>query len=151
MIQLDESDAALSQPSGQEAVVGIRRLAWFSPIHIERSPILFRDVHELRHAGLHAVGHFERGDTRGDLGVSHRLQVLSIDLSSAVDQPAADLRRNSLRIVHEQDGFGPGTELHALMVGGQETTAPIPGEQRLILPLPRSQNDKGRQLLILTA
>ena len=62
--------------------------------------------------------------------------MLSIDFAGAINQPAADLRGDALRIVHEKDGFGPGAELHALMVGGQETTAPIAGEQRLILPLP---------------
>ena len=39
-----------------------------------------RDVHQLRRAGLHAVGHLERVDARGDLGIADVVQAHLVQL-----------------------------------------------------------------------
>ena len=67
----DEADAALDQPAGQQAVVGERRLARLGAVQLE-DVLAARcaDVHQLRGAGLHAEGHLEGVDARGDLRVA---------------------------------------------------------------------------------
>src|SRR2546426_1132156 len=47
VIELDEADAALDQPAGEEAVDGERRLAGLDAVGIERGLGFLREVHQL--------------------------------------------------------------------------------------------------------
>ncbi len=74
MIELNEPDAAFGQSAGQQAVRGERAVASFGAVHVENVPRLVADIHQVRHAGLHAEGHFVLTDPRGNLGIAARLR-----------------------------------------------------------------------------
>ena len=72
--QLHETHAALEQAPGQQAVVGERRLARLGAVHVENVLRLPRQVHQFRGAGLHAIGHLERVDARGDFRIADHIE-----------------------------------------------------------------------------
>ena len=80
--QLHEAHAALDQSPGQQAIVGERRLARLGAVHVENVLRLLGEVHQLRGAGLHAIGHLERVDARGDFGIADHVETLAVELGS---------------------------------------------------------------------
>ena len=75
MHELDESHAALGQPPGHQAVVGKRPLPLdFRAVHVQHVLRFLRKIRQLRHAGLHAIGHFILRDARGDLRIAELSQ-----------------------------------------------------------------------------
>src|SRR5262249_38521172 len=66
--ELDEADAALDHAPGQQAVAGEAavRAGLVHAVQVERLPALPGKVGQLRHGGLHAVGHLVLGDARVD-------------------------------------------------------------------------------------
>ena len=124
--QLDEPDAPLDQPAGEQAVVGERRLAWLGAVHVEDVLRLLGDVHELRGARLHPERHLERVDAGGDLGVADGVEP---DLVQAVDRVERVALQRRRRRPWGSRGRGPGSppraELDALMDGRQEAAAPV--------------------------
>ncbi len=67
---LNEPDAALDQPPGDQAIAGERRLVWVRAVHRERGPALAPEIQQLGSAGLHPKRHFVGGDPSRDLGVA---------------------------------------------------------------------------------
>ena len=70
VIELDEPHAALGQPPRQQAVRRERAVAALA-CRTGRASASARsaDVHQLRHARLHAERHLVLADPRGDLGI----------------------------------------------------------------------------------
>ncbi len=61
--QFDEADAALDQPPGDEALPPVQLgRAVIDAVETPRRLRLLRDVHQLRHGGLHAEGQFVVAD-----------------------------------------------------------------------------------------
>ena len=69
VIELDEAHAALGQPPGQQAVGGEGAVAALGAVQVEDLLRLVGEVHQVRHAGLHAEGHLVLRDARGDLRI----------------------------------------------------------------------------------
>ena len=69
VVDLDESDAAFGQATGQQAVVGEGRLAvaGLGPVQRQGVRALLREVHEFGGAALHAEGHLVGRDAGVDL------------------------------------------------------------------------------------
>ena len=69
--QLHEAHAALDQAARQQAVAGERAVAMHvRAVHLQNGLRLFRDVEQVRHAGLHFVRHLVLRDARLDLRVA---------------------------------------------------------------------------------
>ena len=73
---LHEPHAPLDQPPREQAGVGERRLARLGAVQLEDVLRLAADVDRLGRARLHAVGHLERIDPRGNLGIADRVEML---------------------------------------------------------------------------
>ena len=69
VIELDEAHAPLHQPAREQAVVGEGDLAGLGAVERVDALGLLRDLHQLGHARLHAVGQLVGVDAGEDLGV----------------------------------------------------------------------------------
>ena len=155
MVELDEAHAAFGQTPGQQTIARIAAgLARLRAVHLKDGIGLLREIDELRHGGLHAVGHLVLRDSSLDLGVALRLQLDRIQLADGIQHGPAILFGDAFGIGEEQDGIGRGAELHALIVGRQETAAPEAREQRLVCVQRvglADHDDERRQILVLAA
>ena len=151
VIELHKADTALDESAGQEAVVGEGRLSGLGAVLLQHLAGLLLQIHELRHAALHAVGHFERLNPGVDLGVAQGIELELIQLVNPVEEPPSHLVVHSLWIGDIKDRLSLRSKLDALMVAGQEAATPISGEERLILPEARAQDHKCGQLVVLAA
>jgi hypothetical protein len=100
--QLHEPHAALDQPPGQQAVVGVRRLARLRPVQLQDRFRLLRQVHQLRGARLHAVGHLVGADAGGDLRVADGPEVLAVQAVQRFQGVALGLAVDTRRVGQEQ-------------------------------------------------
>ena len=70
VVKLDETHATLGKPTGEQAVAGVAAVAALGAVHVENVLWLVGDVHQLRHARLHAKRHFVLGDACLDFRVA---------------------------------------------------------------------------------
>ena len=90
--ELDEADAALDQAAGHQAVAGEgARFVDLRAVEVESGLRLAGDVGQLRHAGLHPVGHFVLGDAGGDLGVADVVELALVESRDVVEHLPAQL------------------------------------------------------------
>ena len=83
---LGEANAALSEPSREQAVGGEGSgLLDLGAIHLEGGLALAGDVCELRNRGLHAVGHLVLRDPGLDLRVADSGETLPIQTAKLVE------------------------------------------------------------------
>ena len=125
VVELDEAAAAFGEPAREQAVGGERTVARFAAIQREGLCRLARDVHEAGHAGLHLERHLILGDARPHFGVVHRAAAELVQRIDRRDVAALGLARDAGRVVEVEDGVSFGTELHALVLGGEEAAAPL--------------------------
>ena len=103
IVELDEPDARLDQPTGEQAVVGERRVgplvgdarvggrvgvgdeAGLRAVQFEDVPRLAGDVHDLRGRHLHPVGELVLSDASDGLGVADRLGLPAIEQAERVE------------------------------------------------------------------
>ena len=113
---------------------------------------LLRDVHQLGHADLHAVGHLVgRRCAWQSPDRPWRSQVRSGSVSaSRSSERAARSRRDALGVGEEQHRIALGAELDALVDGGQEAAAPA-RFAAVGLVLAREQHHEAGQVLVLAA
>ena len=117
---------------------------------------LLREVGQLGHARLHAVGHLVLRDARGDLRVAEFARAAA---GSASARSSSIARRPSrLDAVGVRRGRAPGRpaerNLHALVLRRQEAAAPQPVVERLVGRVAgalRDQHDERGQVLVLAA
>jgi hypothetical protein len=155
VIELDEPDVALGQPTGQQAIRSVSTgLPRVRPVHLESGVRLLRQVHQVGNGRLHPVGHLVLRDPRLDLRVAVRVVTHRVELLDGVQHRAARDLVHPGRIVEVQHRFAAGPEAHALIRRRQETAAPQAREERLVgvdrLRL-REEHDEGRQVLVLAA
>ena len=99
-------------------------VAGLGTIHFSDLGRLIGQVHQLRHASLHAKGHFVLRDPRGNLWIVHVGQLLAVKGLDAVEKAAAVVARYTGRIAKEQDRIALAAKLDALIDAGQEAAAP---------------------------
>ena len=146
--QLDEANPALGQATRQEAVVGKGRFAGLSPIQLEHRFGFGRQVHQLRHARLHAESQFVALDMRGNVRITQNSQTLAVECLHGVEQLTARVTAHPRRIRDIKNWVPLAAQLHALVVGREKPIAPVPGLKRLPTAA-ADEHDIRRQIRIL--
>ena len=123
--QLDKPHAALDQPPCEQAIVGERGFARLGPVHFQNLFRLAVEIHQLRGAGLHAKGHLERVDPRGNLGVAHLSQPKLVERADGVERILLHAAVRAGRIRKVKHRVSRAAELHALINSRQESISPI--------------------------
>ncbi len=91
--ELDEAHAALRQPPGEQAVGGERAgRSRLGAVHLEHPVGLLREVGQLGHGRLHAVGHLVLRDARGDFRIARLVQLQLVQLRQVVEHSAGASR-----------------------------------------------------------
>ncbi len=72
MVELNETDPTLDETSGKQRVGGKPGLPRGDAVEVEGRLALLSEVHQLRGAGLHAVGHLVGIEAREDLRIARR-------------------------------------------------------------------------------
>ncbi len=72
--KLHKAHAALQQPARQQTIVGEGRLARLGAVHRQDVLRFFGDIHKLRGARLHAIGHLERANAGGDFRIADQIE-----------------------------------------------------------------------------
>jgi len=121
--ELDKAYAAFDETTGQEAVVGKGRFTGLGSVHLMDAVGLALDVHELRDAGLHAVGHLVLAYTGSDFRVAYIVKGDLVEFLDCVDDLFALGVGDAFGIGEVEDGIPLGAELDSLMDGGKEAAA----------------------------
>ena len=98
MIKLHEAHPTLDQTSRQQAIVRKRRFARLSAVLVEHLLRFLLQIHQLRHACLHPVGHLEGLDARVDLGVTHSVQLHLVQVAHAIEETPPHLVVDPFRV-----------------------------------------------------
>ena len=110
-----------------------RRLARLGAVHVERLLRLLREVHQLRRARLHPVGHLVRVDARRDLRVADRVRAASRSAcGSRRASRAASSASTPAGVREVQHRVALAAERHALVDGRQEAAAPVRRRRRSV-------------------
>ena len=119
VVELDEPNAFLGEAAGQQGIAreGARGVHVGSVALHDRFA-LPGEVHEFRHARLHAVGHLGLADTRRDLGVAGAGEVQAIEFIGAFEQRLALFAGEPVRITEIKHRFAGSAELDALVGAG---------------------------------
>ena len=150
MTKLNEADAAFGQSPRQEAIVRVGRRARFRAVHLQHFFRLFRNVHQLRHAGLHAERQLIIFDVRGDGRIAERAELFAIQLLHRVNQLPPRFAAHARRIGNIDHRVALVAKLHALVVGGEEPVAPVVPLQRLAAAAAGEHHER-RQVVVLAA
>jgi hypothetical protein len=79
----------------------------------------------IRSGGLHAEGHLEGVDARGDLRVADFIEAELVQSPQAVLRVLLQVGIDTARIGEIENRFAAAAEGHALVDGRQETAAPV--------------------------
>ena len=124
-IHLHEAHAPFDEPARQERGVGEGTgLAGLISVKLVGRVRLLGHGRQLRHAGLHAEGHFELLDTRVRLGIAHLAMGDFVEATEAIELRTAKRVRNARRVIDEKDGVASTTKGHPGMFTGQVATRP---------------------------
>jgi hypothetical protein len=131
-IELNETHAAFRQPPGEQAVGGeCAGLADFRSVEIERVFILVREIGQLRHGHLHAVGHLVLGDARSHFGVEAAAHLAFVQFADQIEHVPAIFPSDTLRIVEIEHRVTGAAQFAPLMLAGQKAAAPEAGGEGL--------------------
>ncbi len=117
-------------------------------------PWLTREIGQLRHAGLHAIGHLVLGDARLDLGIGDLVVVQAIEGAEVVELATADRIADAGRVRQIEHRVAIGAQLDSLVARRQKSGAPVivvedlPARQLAVL---RGHDHERRQVLIHAA
>ncbi len=152
VVKLDETHATLSQPTGEQAVAGVAAVAAFGAVHVENLLWLVGDIHQLRHARLHAKRHFVLGDACLDFRVAKLFVCQPVESLHGVDDVALLLSVDAVRIVHVEHRVALTAEAHALEAARQKAAVPLPcGDRLRLAAADRSQHDETGQVVVFAA
>ena len=147
--ELHEAHAALDEPAGEQAVHGEAWLARLGAVQLERLGRFLRHVHEFGRAGLHAVGHLEGIDARGDLGIADRREMPLIKVLHEVERLPLHRLGDACGIGQVEDWVAGFAERHALVNRRQKAAAV---ERRAAAQTARRvEHDKARKVLRFAA
>jgi len=152
VVELDEFDPTLGQAAGEEAVggEGAGRARIFT-VKVEDVFGFGGEVVDLGDGGLHPVGHLVLGDAGVDLPVGSALELVLVELAEAVEEIAPALAVDTGWVSEVEDGVFPGTELDAVVAGGQKTAAPETGVEGLAALAFGDEDDEGGQVVVVAA
>ena len=123
--QLNESNAAFGQTSGQQAIVGKRpRLLGIRTVQGEDVLRFPGQIRQFRHRRLHAIGHFILGDACGNLRITELLKLQLIELRQVVEETTPCARANPLRVRQKQHRISNRSELDSLVFRREEAAPP---------------------------
>ena len=100
-------------------------------IKVKSGPALRPKVGELGHAGLHPECHFILGDTRLGFRITKALPGFLVQSAQRVQHGTSITRIYARRVFHVKHGVAGAAERDAVVLCGQETTAPHSGEKGL--------------------
>ena len=150
VIELDEPHAALGQAAGQQAVGGeAAGLLDVGAVQVEDRLRLARQVGQLGHRRLHAVGQLVLGDAGDDLRVAGLGVVQVVERGDVVEHLPPRRPRAAGRVGEVEHRLLAAAELDALIARRQEAAAPEAVVERLVGPPAREQDDERRQVLVL--
>src|SRR5688572_5357724 len=90
MIELNEAGAAFGEAAGEEAIAGEGAgLVHVLAIELRHGLGFSRQIHEFRHARLHAIRHLVLANARFDLRIARLRELEAIEISDAVEHEAA--------------------------------------------------------------
>ncbi len=75
---MDETNAALGEAAGEQAVGCVRAVAGLGPVHVQDMLRLVRDVHQFGHGRLHPEGHFVGRNPRFNFGIVDLLIAMGV-------------------------------------------------------------------------
>ena len=148
--EVHEAHAFLDEAAGEQAVVGEAGFAGRRAVGGERRGLLLGDVHDFRHAGLHAEGEFVLGDASDRLGVAQLILLALVEVLERVERGATEVAGHARRVVGEEDGVALAAALHALVHGGDEAGAPA-ALAAAGLDAVGDHRDEAREVLVLRA
>ena len=152
---MDEAHAALGHAACEQAVPRERAASLHvGAVHVEDVPRLAREIGQLRHAGLHAIGHLVLGDARLDFGVAQLAVVQSIERAEIVELAAADCIGDAGGVRQVEHRIAVGAQLDALEPRRQESGAPVIVVEDLAttqLAILRGHDHERRQVLVHAA
>ena len=123
---LHETHATLDEPTRDEAVVGKGALReHVRAVAIQHMLRFLGEIEQVRHAGLHLVGHLELRDARLDLGIAVVLEMRFIHEADVIEQGAALLAAHPGGIAQVGHRIADIAKAHALIPAGQEAAAPV--------------------------
>ena len=100
MVELNEPHVPLGQTSRQQAVrregAGVLRLR---SVQFKNALRLARQVHYVRHAGLHAIGHLVLGYPGIDFRISEIAELQMLHLGPTIQKAAAALSGNPIWVL----------------------------------------------------
>lgn len=126
-VELDEADAALDEPAGDEAVAAkLVGGLLADAVHVQGLGRFIGDVHGLRGFGLHAVRELVGFHPRRQfLGTGIALHVNFVELRQEVELSALGLAAQMLRAIEIEDGITHGTKQCPGVGGGHEAAGPV--------------------------
>ena len=155
MVELDEAHTPLGEPTGEDAVRGIRSgLLRLGAVALVDVGGFFGEISEVRHGGLHAEGHLVLIDPGLRFGIVVIGELEAVQRGDIVEHGAAPLGGDAGRIGKEEHGVFAGAHAHALILRGQKAAAPHALVQRLRIrrsARSRNERDKGRQVRVVRA
>ena len=150
VIQLHEAYAFFDQPPREQAVRRETGLARLGAIQVEHVLRFLRDIHQLRHARLHAIGHLVLRDAGQRLGIAHAAELVAVQRLQGIERLPAQLGVHAVGIGKEQHGITLRAQRHALVNRWQKPAAPkrcpAVGSVRA-----RHHHDEARQVVRLRA
>ena len=140
MIQLNKSNAALSQTARQQAIGCKAAVAPAGSIHVQHVLRLVGNIHQIGNAGLHSKGHLVLADPRGDFGIVRFASLDLIQSSDSVDDVALLLsvmagpdERDAASLPEPGAAFGqvPARDLAGVRIAWSERLGRYPVERRV--------------------
>ena len=122
--EVHEAHTFLDEAAGEEAVVGETGFTGLGAVGFERRGLLLRDVHDFRHAGLHAEREFVLGNARDGLSVAEFVLLALVEILERIERGATEIAGHAGRVVREEHGVSLAAALHALEDRRDEAGAP---------------------------
>ncbi len=148
--ELDEPHALLDQAARQQAVVGKARLARLGAVGLKHGRRLAGDVHDARHAGLHAVGQFVLGDAGDRLRMAELHGLQFVEFLQRVERAPAQAAVHAGGVGDVEHRVALAAALHALVDRRDEAAAPA-ALAAAGLHAAGNEGDKPRQVLVFRA
>ena len=149
VIKLDEPRSSFGQPTSKKTVGPKRAITTLGPIHVKDMLWLIFNVHQFRHAGLHAKCHFVLSNPSRYFGIARGILLQLVHGVDRIDDFALTNLVHPLGILNVKNRVALTAKLNSLKATGQETGMPLPRRDRLLLSkLARRHHDhKTREVL----
>ena len=152
MIKLDETHVAFGHSPREQTIRG-EGAGTFCLVAVKRKGAVrfLRNIHDFRHARLHAVSHFVLGDPRVDFRIAEVLELQRLQFRQPIQHFTAAPGGHAVGVLQEQHRVLATAELHSLMQAGQETVPPKPRVKRLVDAVFGNEDDKRGEIFVRAA